>query len=165
MPGLSYLELPGYIGLLMSDAELIQYITGNFKGIQIVEAQGNSFIYYAPDGKVPEKTFPFATLMTGDEYDKVSNLARPGIYRLNVGVSKETFLQLFGAVPAAPGESGLIEGDYEFTALDRFLPHPYYGYQCWVSVLNPGPDTWEKTRELLQEAYETTVRKKSGSKA
>lgn len=145
----------------MDEATLTRYITDTFACIEILRAEGGLFFYYCPDGKIPEKTFPFATLMIKDEYDKVSNLDRPSVYRLNVGVSKETFLSLFGAIPKAPGESGIIEGEYDFTALDEFLPHPIYGHMAWVSVLNPGAKTLERTKELLKEAYESTVRKKA----
>lgn len=74
----------------MNDTALLDYINGHFADIQVVTADDNSFIYYGPEGKVPEKTFPFATLVTNDAYDAVSNLGRPGVYRLNVGVSSAT---------------------------------------------------------------------------
>ena len=35
--------------------------------------------------------------------DKGSRLNRPGVYRVNLGVRKDTFVKLFGAVPKRPG--------------------------------------------------------------
>jgi hypothetical protein len=37
--------------------------------------------------------------------------------------------------------------------LDEVIPHPVYGKQGWVCVLNPGPATADKVRDLLSEAH------------
>jgi hypothetical protein len=34
------------------------------------------------------------------------------------------------------------------------IPHPVYGAQGWLSVLNPGVATGSKVRELLAEAHD-----------
>jgi len=145
--------------LTMDETAIIQYITGTFAGIQIASADGNSFFYYGPDGKIPEKTFPFATLVTKDDYDTVSNLSRPSVCRLNIGLAKDTFVSLLGAPPKAPGESGIIDTGHDFTALDQVMPHPIYGHMCWVCVLNPGTATWGTVQTLLAEAYGRVARK------
>jgi hypothetical protein len=41
--------------------------------------------------------------------DKGSRLNRPGVYRVNLGVRKDTFVKLFGAVPKRPGAGGIVE--------------------------------------------------------
>jgi len=90
------------------------------------------------------RRFPFATIVTKDygDFDKASNLDRPGVFRLNIGVSKETFAKQFGT-----------EGEYDFAALDRILPHPVYGRNHFVSVLNPSDSTFEVIKPLLSEAH------------
>jgi hypothetical protein len=131
----------------MDEPSILQYIADTFAGIQIVPADGNTFFFHDP-----ERKFPFATLVTKDDYDNVSNLSRPGVFRLNIGVGRPTFLELFP--PSA--ESG--EPAHDFTALDRLMPHPVYGGMFWVCVLNPGDETFEKTvRPLLAEAYDLAV--------
>jgi hypothetical protein len=143
----------------MTETSIPQYITGTFPHIQIASANGDSFFYYGPDGKVPEKTFPFATLVTKDEYDTVSNLNRPGVFRLNIGVGKSTYNTLLGELPSAPGESGVVNTGHDFTSLDQLMPHPVYGHMAWVCVLNPGENTTETVKQLLAEAYQTAVSK------
>src|SRR5882762_8555707 len=106
----------------MTKTEMTEYITGNFDHIQIAAAGENSFFFYSPSGQVPERTFPFATLVAQDEYDSVSNLNRPGIFRLNIGVSKATYTSLLGSLPSAPGASGVVETGHDFTALDQIMP-------------------------------------------
>ena len=74
----------------------------------------------------------FATVVWTDEHDEgtPSNLARPGVYRVNVGVDRPTFQRLVG---------GLTDPDY--AAFDRFVPHPVYAKQRWISILNPSHAT------------------------
>lgn len=143
----------------MDEASIIQYITGTFADVQVASANGDSFFMYAPEGKVPERTLPFATLVTSDAYDKVSNLDRPGVFRLNLGIGKAAYTPLFGARPAPPGKSGIIDTGHDFTALDQLMPHPVYGHLYWICVLNPSETTFQILRPLLAEAYDIAARK------
>ena len=142
----------------MDEAALTRYITETFAGVDLVVSSGNTFFFYNPDPTVPpDHRFPFVTLVTNDEYDQFSNLNRPDVYRLNIGVSKQTYRALFGAPPARDGAAE--DGGHDFTALDQVMPHPVYGRQYWVCVLNPSAATFEAVQALLAEAYERDVRK------
>ena len=150
----------------MNEAEISRYITETFEGVDVVVASGNSFFFYNPDSNVPpDHRFPFVTIMTSDSYDQFSNLNRPSVFRLNIGIGKQTFRSLFGS-PKLPSdrdnaaESGDNHSDYDFTALDQLMPHPVYGRMYWVCVLNPSDETFgEKVRPMLAEAYELAVSK------
>ena len=139
----------------MDEDSIRRYISAEFEGVVVTIAAedngapqvswGDTFFICDPHGDLPEsKQFPFATIVTQDygDFDNTSNLNRPGVFRLNIGVSKETFERLF---PSAEG--------FDFTALDRLMPHPVYGGNHWVSVLNPGDETFDALRPLLEEAY------------
>lgn len=134
----------------MSEDAVLKYITNTFANVEVLAADGDSYIYYQPDRAAPDHRFPFATLVTGDRHDQVSDLDRPGVYRLNVGVKKQTFAALFGP-------DALAEGAHDFAALDRLMPHPVYGKMYWVCVLCPGETTFAAVRLLLAEAYEMAV--------
>jgi hypothetical protein len=138
------------------DADAItHYITNTFDGLNVVTADGNTFFRYDPEGKLPsERQMPFATLVTNDSYDQVSNLNRPSIFRLNIGVSKETYRALFGPQPPPPGADGVVDTGHDFAVLDQLLPHPVYAPQSWVCVLNPGATTLQTVQSLLVEAYD-----------
>jgi hypothetical protein len=98
---------------------------------------------------------PFATLIAQDnDYDRVSNLDRPSVFRLNIGVGKDTYRSMFGPPPPAPGPEGVVATGHDFTALDQVMPHPVYAPQSWVCVLSPGDETFQTVRALLAEAYE-----------
>jgi Family of unknown function (DUF6194) len=133
----------------MDEATLREYILRTCPGATVVDASGDS--YYFTD---PEQKFPFATLVTSDAHDQASNLGRPGVFRLNIGVSKSTFQSLFGAA---------TEAEHDFTALDRLMPHPVYGKMYWVCVLNPSEATFAKVKPLLGEAYEMAGTKNAKS--
>ena len=141
----------------MDATSIRRYIAQTFAGVEVVDASGGSFFFHGPDHR-----FPFVTLTTSDEYDQASNLGRPDVFRVNIGVSKQTFQSLFGPGSTAADEAGK-EGRYDFTALDRIMPHPVYGKMYWVCVLNPGAATFEKVQELLAEAYDMAVRKRAGT--
>jgi hypothetical protein len=77
-----------------------------------------------------------------------SDLNRPGVYRLNIGVSKATFERVVGS-----------NRDPDYTALDQLMPHPVYAMQHWVSILNPSEATFDKiVKPLLDEAHGRVAR-------
>jgi hypothetical protein len=137
----------------VDEAAISRYITDTFAGVEVTVAAGDSYFFYDPD-----KKFPFATLVTGDRHDQVSDLERPGVYRLNIGVSKQSFQSLFGPKADSSGNEDAA-GGHDFAALDRIMPHPVYGKMYWVCVLNPSADTFKTVQSLLAEAYEMAVRK------
>ena len=129
----------------MDEAAVVKYIRETFAGVETSEAWGCTFFFYDS-----ERKFPFATLANTDENDQFSDLNRPSVFRLNVGVSKATFQSLFGSHS---------EDGYDFTAFDRIMPHPVYGKMYWVCVLNPGAETFASVTPLLAEAYEQSVKR------
>ena len=139
----------------MDEAAITSYIQDNFAGVDVLVASsesggpeiawGDSFFIYDPDRDLDDAhRFPFATIVTKDygKFDNSSNLDRPGVFRLNIGVSKETYARLFPA-----------EGDHDFTALDRLMPHPVYGTNHFVCILNPSESTFESIKPLVKEAH------------
>jgi hypothetical protein len=149
----------------MDERVVSQYIVETFEGVDRIVSGDGTFFIYDPDRDLdPARTFPFATLVTSDAYDQASNLDRPSVFRLNVGVSRETFNALFGADTAAPDADETAETSYDYTALDRLMPHPVYAREHWVCVLNPSTETFESVRPLLAEAHARAVRRHRNSR-
>ena len=65
-------------------------------------AWGDCFFYYAPDGRIPQHSQPYATLVTKDyPADTASDLDPQGRWRVNVHVDRRTFARLTGEDPRA----------------------------------------------------------------
>jgi hypothetical protein len=107
----------------------------------VAEALGATFF------SLDQKHWPnFATIVTTDEHDEgaPSDLARPGVFRLNIGVGRETFERLVGST-----------GDPDYAALDTILPHPVYAKQRWIAILNPSDATIrDAVLPLIAEAHD-----------
>jgi Family of unknown function (DUF6194) len=107
---------------------VVAYITETWPETDVVQAMNAWF--FSLD---PEKHWPnFATVVTTDEHDEASNLSRHGVFRLNMGVDRETFER----VAAEAGENP------DYTAFDRVLPHPVYAAQRWICIVNPSETTF-----------------------
>jgi len=152
----------------MDPEDVVAWITGAFDPIEQVETDGNLFFFFDPD-----HLFPFATLVTNDLYDQASGLERPAVYGLNIGVGRQTWVERFGEpTKRQQGEHGLGSGTdaaFDFTALDVVMPHPVYGRQHWLCVLNPSETTFHALKPALTEAYAIdrarSRRKRSGAEA
>jgi hypothetical protein len=137
----------GKIALMTEDA-ITQHIIDMLAGGHFQIADDNTFFFHDGDNK-----FPFATIVTKDnDFDSASQLNRPGVFRLNIGVGKETFRSLFGEVPATA----------DHAALDTLMPHPVYAKMYWVSVINPSAKTFETVKPLIAEALSLARSRKAG---
>jgi hypothetical protein len=125
--------------------EITSWLTTTYPDTVIAQALDATFF------SLTDQHWPnFATIVTTDEHDMgtPSNLARPGVFRLNIGVGKETFQRFVGSI---------AEPDY--AELDRVLPHPVYAKQRWLAILNPSRQTFDEVvKPLIAEAYERLVR-------
>jgi Family of unknown function (DUF6194) len=150
----------------MDASEMRQYICETFDAVNVLENAGDTFFIYDPDRDLPpERQLPFATIVTGDHYDKVSQLDRPDTYRINVGLTKSTYTALLGAPPTRRDADGVLETDVDYSATDTVMPHPFYASQYWVSVVNPGEATLQTVRTFLAEAHEFAARKYANRQA
>ncbi|HWD06268.1 MAG TPA: DUF6194 family protein [Amycolatopsis sp.] len=117
-------------------------------------AWGDHFFYYAPDGRVPERQQPYATIVTKNyPGDASSDLDEPDRWRLNIHVGTTTFLELTGETVRC------LERSWDHTVTDVVFPHPVYRRQGWVSIINPGPRTTAVAVRLLREAHEEARRR------
>ncbi|MCK0090243.1 hypothetical protein HCA61_04140 [Rhodococcus sp. HNM0563] len=119
-------------------------------------AWGDHFFYYAPDGQVPQRGQPFATIVTKDyPGDTESELDPPDRWRLNIHVGRASFTELTGEEPRA------TESAVDFSAADTVLPHPVYRAQGWIAIVNPGARTSGIAGDLLRRAHDDARRRKT----
>ena len=126
-------------------AEITRWITQTYPETVVAEAMGATFF------SLDQRHWPnFATIVTTDEHDmgNPSNLAREGVFRLNIGVGKATFDRLVGGV-----------ADPDYSVMDGIIPHPVYAKQRWIAILNPSRETFESVvKPLIEEAHERLAR-------
>lgn len=165
----------------MDQDAIIQYIAHTFAGVDVLRptdgpGAGDTFFIYDPERNLDDKRrLPFATIVTKDygEFDNTSQLNRADVFRLNIGVNRDTFRTLFGARAGGTEEpdnsnsnsNSSSSSDYDYAALDRLMPHPVYASQSWVCVLNPTPKTFESIKPLLAEAYAIVVAREAARQA
>lgn len=135
---------------MMQLTDIRNRITEEYENVREVEASGDLFFMYQDEEK-----FPFATIVTSDnDFDNVSNLNRDGFYRLNIGIDKMTFQNLFGSVPSKSGIGGYVDSGIDFTREDQLFPHPFYGSVYWVSIINPSESSYKQIKAFLEYAYD-----------
>ena len=125
--------------------EITTWITTTYPEARVASAMGATFF------SLSDRHWPnFATIVTTDEHDMgaPSDLARDGVFRLNIGVGKATFERLVGEASAP-----------DYAELDRILPHPVYAKQRWICILNPSRETFDEVvRPLVAEAHDRLAR-------
>ncbi|PYE50467.1 DUF6194 family protein [Deinococcus yavapaiensis] len=142
----------------MNEADVVTAITRQH--VHHLEHEGQHYFFFDPGaGFEVDKRLPFATIVTSDAIDEASNLDRMGVYRLNVGVSRATYEQLFGPPPPATRDMPVLNTGYDYKALDQLMPHPIYAPLGWVCVLNPSATTFQTVRPLLHEAWSMAERR------
>ena len=135
------------------------YLLENFEGLRPKQSWGETSFFYNPDGSSPHGTYFFTIKEKNGDNDKASDLDRTGIYRLNFGISKNSFLSLFPEVPSRPAKGKIIVGNYDFTATNVLTPHPIYGWMPWLAILSPDEEQLERIKPFIQESYELAVAK------
>ncbi|MEZ4598097.1 MAG: DUF6194 family protein [Chloroflexota bacterium] len=121
-----------------------------FSDVDVVRSPGRQ-LDALPATSRSEALAQLATLGTDDDiYDTSSDLARPGVYRLNIGVGRASFDAIAAAQPTP-----------DHTAPDVLMPHPVYAAQRWVCVVCPSASTWEgRVKALLDEAHGIVARRR-----
>lgn len=139
---------------MINESTIETYLLKTYKDINPVNSWGERSYFVNPEMKLKRGSY-FATVKSKDgENDKASHLNRTGVFRLNIGLTSEKYEEIFGLRPPRPPKGGVIKGNFDFQALNIFMPHPVYGWGGWIAINNPDRDNFEKSKEYLDIAYE-----------
>lgn len=138
----------------MKPDEIISYCLSTYQDVVLVDSWGERGIFYNPNKVLKRGVYVFTLKEKDGDNDKSSMLNRDNIYRINVGLKKETFVNRFGYLPQRPTAGGVVDMDFKFSSLDIIMPHPVYAWMGWACVLNPSDKTFEEFKQLIQESYE-----------
>jgi hypothetical protein len=127
-----------------TEDSITSYIRETYPETVVAEIEGARFF------SLDEKHWPnYATIVWSEEFDDGSNLARPGVFRLNMWADRATLERL------------AAEGEPDYAALDRLIPHPVYAAQRWVSILNPSAASFtEIVVPMLRAAHDRLARQR-----
>ena len=129
----------------MNQADVEAFVAG-MENVQQEENYGYVFFFVGDDHRLS-----FVTIANSDnDWDSVSSLNREGVFRVNIGISKETFKSLI-----VKFDDELID----YSILNTFLPHPEYAQQSFVCILNPSGENIEITKKLIEEAYSIAAKR------
>ena len=111
----------------MKPADIIEKIVSSFEGVIPKSSWGETSLFYNPGKLLPNGVY-FCTIKekNGDN-DKSSNLDRDGVYRLSIGISKESYKVQFGPRSKRPSKGCIIDTGPDFTETNMLMPHPIYG--------------------------------------
>ena len=138
----------------MKTEDILNYCLENLDGTVLVNSWGEKGIFYNPENKLKRGIYILTIKEKDGDNDKSSKLNRDGIYRVNLGVRKETFCSMFGETPKRPAKGGIVDMNYDFAETDKIIPHPVYAWMSWICSLNPSGETFDKLKPLIAEAYE-----------
>lgn len=139
--------------------QILDYFMTHLPGIIVLNSWGETGIYYNPDGKLKRGIYLLTIKSKDGAHDKSSHLDRDGVFRLNIGIRKSTFLKLFGSIPHRPSAGQVVDMPFDFSLSDTILPHPVYAWMGWICVLNPSTLTFEQLKPLISEAYDYAKQK------
>lgn len=143
----------------MNPNKILQYCLENLEGTVLVNSWGERGIFYNPDNKLKRDVYILTVKEKDGDNDKGSKLDREDIYRVNLGVRKSTFINLFGETPKRPNAGGIVDMNYDFSKTDDILPHPVYAWMSWICILNPSKKAFEELKPFIQESYEQAKEK------
>jgi hypothetical protein len=141
----------------MNPIDIINKISADFDGVIPKSSWGETSLFYNPGKTLPNGVY-FCTLkeQNGDN-DKSSKLDRDGVFRLSIGIGKDSYKNNFGEKPKRPAKGCIINTGHDFTALNELMPHPIYGWMSWVQILNPTESAFSELLPLIYEAHSNAV--------
>ncbi len=134
--------------------DILKYCLDNFDGLVEVNSWGERGIFYNPGGVLKRGVYVLTIKEKDGDNDRASRLDREDVWRVNIGVRKQTFRTLVGELPQRPSKGCNVDMPYDFTAKDVIMPHPVYAWMGWICALTPSETTFESLKPYILESYE-----------
>lgn len=148
----------------MQAGEIISDCLKNLRGTVFAESWGEKGVFYNPERKLKRGIYTLTVKEKNGDHDKASKLDRPGIYRINLGIRKKTFEELFSAVPKRPAAGETVAMPFDFSVTNTILPHPVYAWMGWICILSPDKNGFERLKPYIKESYALALEKYQAKK-
>lgn len=143
----------------MTPEQIHQYIMDTCAEVRSRPGPTEIGFFYNPGGRFKYGTHVANLKLRDGKGDRASRLDREGFFRLDIGVPREIFVERFGPLPETPPAGGVVRGAWDFTATDTLMPHPSYGWDGWMSIVNPSAGKFEaECVSLIKLAHGKAVR-------
>lgn len=143
----------------MRPEEILDCLTSRFEGLTPKASWGETALFYNPGHELTNGVYLCTIKEHDGANDTSSDLDRPGVFRLALGLTVPHYERLFGPRPDRPPKGAAVTTGDDFTALDVVMPHPVYAWMGWAQVLNPSNETFASMQPSFIESYEHVVRK------
>lgn len=143
----------------MELVELQSWIESQFTGVVKKFAYSETTYFYNPDQQLTNGVYFLTIKERNGPNDVSSNLDKKGVFRVSFKPDPVTYTTHFGKKPARPGKGKTVDLNYNFQAVDRWMPHPVYAWMGWTMVLNPSEETFQNLEIFIRESYTNAVHK------
>jgi hypothetical protein len=135
--------------------EILSDLVGLDPHLRVTPYWGERSIFYNPGDAAPLGVIVASVKDHDGDNDRSAKLDRDGVYRFALGISRETYVERFGEIPARPPKGGVVAlPDYDPTRLGLLMPHPVYAWMCWLQILSPSAGDFDALRPLVAEALD-----------
>lgn len=133
--------------------EIVSRLMTTYPGLQRHVTWGEVALFYNPGSELARGIY-FVTFKDKDSSnDSASFLDRGDLFRMNLGLSKPRYRQLFGDPPVRPPAGGIVATGHDFTTIDKLLPHPVYAWMSWVCIISPRLATVDELVPFFDDSY------------
>jgi len=145
---------------MITKNDIIEEILDRYSGLTVNQNWGETGIFYNPQMLLTKGIYLLTFKEKDGKNDQSSNLDRSeDLFRLNLGISKQSFIKLFGNIPSRPSAGNVVEMDYDFSEINKIMPHPIYSWMAWACVISPSRDTFNSLLPLIDEGYQMCLKK------
>lgn len=132
----------------------IRQVCDTLEDIVVRATWGEQALFYNPGHSLPHGVY-FCTVKDHDgPNDRASQLDRPNVYRVSLGLPTVRYTALFGDKPPRPARATPAAVKHDPLLMNRLQPHPVYAWMGWACVLNPTAGWLSAQQPLIAEAYE-----------
>lgn len=115
---------------------------------------GEQALFYNRDNRLPHGVY-FCTIKDHDgPNDRASQLDRPNVYRVSLGLPPARYNALFGDKPPRPTHAAPAAVTHDPLLMNALQPHPVYAWMGWACVLNPTTGWLSANQALIAEAHD-----------
>lgn len=145
---------------VISKKEITEEVLKSFPNTTVNKNWGEIGIFYNPNNMFSKGIYLMTFKEKDGENDKSSKLNRGNLYRLNIGITKQEFVNLFQTIPKRPNAGETVDTNHDFSEINKIMPHPVYGWMSWICIINPSKEIfYDKLLPFIRVAYKNCIHK------